>query len=112
MSSRKNLFLMFEFVEYRDDDFDVVDIDDEDVIDSRTIFFLTFEVFDNIDVNFDTADIDDGDDIEKKSVNKQEDIVEGVEQNRQGDSTTKEPSHGDTFFYFKVLTITYQQLTS
>ncbi len=44
VSSRKNLFLMFEFVEDRDDDFDVVDIDNGDVVDPRTSFFLTLQI--------------------------------------------------------------------
>ncbi len=93
---------MFEFVDDRDDDFDVVDIDDGDVVDSRTSFFLTLENFDNTDDNFDTKDIDDGDDVEKKFVDKREDIVEGVEQNGRGDSTTNEPLHGNTFFFSEV----------
>ncbi len=73
--------MVFEFVEDRDDDFNVVDIEDGDVVDSRTSFFLTFEDFDDTDDNFHTTDIDDGDDIEKKSIEEREDIVKGVEQN-------------------------------
>jgi len=62
VSSTKNLFLMFEFVEDRDDAFDVVDIDDGGVVDS---FFLSFAYFDDTDNNFDTTDIGEGDDDDK-----------------------------------------------
>ena len=53
---------MFEFVEDRDDAFDVVDIDDGGVVDS---FFLSFAYFDDTDDNFDTTDIGNGDDNDK-----------------------------------------------
>ncbi len=69
---------------------------------TREQVFFTFADFDDTDNNFDTADIDDGDNVETKSVDKWEDIVEGVKQNGQGDSTTNKLSHGDTFFCFEV----------
>jgi len=56
---------MFEFVEDRDDAFDVVDIDDGGVVDSRWSFFLSFAYFDDTDDNFDTTDIGEGDDDDK-----------------------------------------------
>jgi hypothetical protein len=45
-----------------------------------------FEVVNNTEDNFDTADNDDGDDAKKRSINDQEDTVEGVENN--GDDLT------------------------
>ena len=49
-----------------DDDFDEVDIDDGDVVNSWWSFFLlSFTFLDNKDDNFDNADIGDGDDNNK-----------------------------------------------
>ncbi len=60
-----------------------------------------FEVLDNTDNDFDTADKDNGDDAKKRSVDNQEDTVEGVENNGD-DSTTNEPTTADTVrFYFR-----------
>ncbi len=58
-----------------------------------------FEVVDNTDDDFDTADKDDGIDAKKRSVDNQEDTVEGVENNRD-DSTTNEPTTADTVRFF------------
>ena len=91
--------MILEFVEYRDDEFELEDFDGGDVVDLRRSFCLTFDDFDDTDNNFDTADIDDGDGVEKKSVDKREDIVDGVEQNGREGSTTNDPSQGDRFFF-------------
>jgi hypothetical protein len=64
---------------------------------SRTSLFLMFEVIDNTDDDFDTADNDDGNDAKKRSINNQEDTVEGVENNGD-DLTTNEPTTADTVF--------------
>ncbi len=66
---------------------------------SRTSLFLMFEVVNNTDNDFDTADNNDGDDTEKRSVDNQEDTVEGVENNGD-DSTTNEPTTADTVRFF------------
>ncbi len=66
---------------------------------SRTSLFLMFKVVDNTDNDFDTADNNDGDDAKKRSVNDQEDTVEGVENNGD-DSTTNEPTTADTVRFF------------
>ncbi len=52
---------------------------------------LTFEIVDG-------ADINDGNNADINSVGEQEDTVEGVEHNG-GDSTSKEPTRGDTTFF-------------
>ncbi len=66
---------------------------------SRTSLFLMFEVVNNTEDNFDTADNNDVDDAKKRSVNDQEDTVEGVENN--GDNlTTNEPTTADTVRFF------------
>ncbi len=62
---------------------------------SRTSLFLMFKVVNDTDDNFDTADNNDGDDAKKRSINNQEDTVEGVE-NNGNDSTTNEPTTADT----------------
>ena len=94
--------MILEFVEYRDDEFELEDFDGGDVVDLRRSFCLTFDDFDDTDNNFDTADIDDGDGVEKKSVDKREDIVDGVEQNGREGSTTNDPLQGDRFFFLEV----------
>ncbi len=66
---------------------------------SRTSLFLMFEVVKDTNDDFDTADNDDGDDAKKRSINDQEDTVEGVENNGD-DSTTNEPTTADTVFVF------------
>ncbi len=66
---------------------------------SRTSLFLMFEVVDDTDDDFDTADNDDGDNAEKRSVDNQEDTVEGVENNGD-DLTTHEPMTADTVHFF------------
>ncbi len=66
---------------------------------SRTSLFLMFEVIDDTDNNFDTADNDNGNDAKKRSVDDQEDTVEGVENNGD-DSTTNEPTTADTVRFF------------
>ncbi len=77
---------------------------------SRTSLFLMFEVIDNTDNDFNTADNNDGDDAKKRSIDNQEDTVEGVENNGD-DSTTNEPTTADTFlFFFEFLMLTYQCL--
>ncbi len=48
---------------------------------SRTSFFLMFKVVNDTGDDFDTADKDDGNDAKKRSVDDQEDTVEGVENN-------------------------------
>ncbi len=58
-----------------------------------------FEVVDDTDNDYDTADNNDGDDAEKRSVDNQEDTVEGVENNGD-DSTTNEPTTADTVRFF------------
>ncbi len=58
-----------------------------------------FEVVDNTDNEFDTADNDDGNDTKKRSVDDQEDTVEGVE-NKGDNSTTNEPTTLDTVCFF------------
>ncbi len=63
---------------------------------------LTFKIVDSTDEDFDTADIDDGNNVDKNSVEKQEDTVKGVEHNG-GNSTSKEPTHGDTICFFFVV---------
>ena len=65
---------------------------------SRMSILLKFTIVDDTDNDFDTADVDDGVDVDKHSVDKQEDTVEGVEHNG-GDSTSKEPTRGDTVFF-------------
>jgi hypothetical protein len=53
-------------------------------------------------VSFDTANINNGNNVNKNPIDKREDTVEGVEHNG-GDSTSKEPTHGDTIcFIFMV----------
>ncbi len=66
---------------------------------SRTSLFLMFKVVDNTDDDFDTADNNDGNDAKKRSVDDQEDTVNGVE-NNGADSTTNEPMTADTVFFF------------
>jgi hypothetical protein len=66
---------------------------------SRMSLFLMFEVINDTDDIFDTADNDNGNDSEKKSVDNQEDTVEGVENNGD-DSTTNEPMTADTVRLF------------
>ncbi len=58
-----------------------------------------FEVVDDTDDDFDTADNDNGDNAKKRSVNNQEDTVEGVENNGD-DSTANEPTTADTVRFF------------
>ncbi len=58
-----------------------------------------FEVLDDTDDDFDTADNDDGNDAKKRSVDNQEDTIEGVENNGD-DSTTNEPTTADTVCFF------------
>jgi hypothetical protein len=91
---------MFDSVGDTKDGFDVVD-EEGDVADSRSSFLLTLDDFNETDDNFDTNDVD-GDDVEIKSVDKREDIFEGVEQNGREDSTTDELLHGDTLFFFDI----------
>ncbi len=77
---------------------------------SRTSLLLTFEIADGTDKDFDTADINNGNDADKNSVDEREDTVEGVEHNG-GDSTSKEPTRGDTFFFLSWFsTLTYRPL--
>ncbi len=66
---------------------------------SRTSLFLMFEVVNNTDDDFDTADNGDGNDAKKRSINNQEDTVEGVENNGDN-STTNEPTTADTVSFF------------
>ncbi len=78
---------------------------------SRTSLFLMFEDVDDTDNDFDTADNDDGDDAKKRSVDDQEDTVEGVENNGD-DSTTNEPMTADTVhFFLEFSTLTYRRLS-
>jgi hypothetical protein len=96
---------MFKVVDETDDDFDTADNDDNFgswyfffVIArwsslSNTSLFLTFKV-----VN-ETEDNDDGDDAKKKSVDDQDDTVEGVENNGHV-SASNEPTAADTFLVF------------
>ncbi len=78
---------------------------------SRTSLFLMFKVVDNTDNDFDTADNDDGNDAEKRSVDNQEDTIEGVENNGDN-STTNEPTTADTVrFFLEFLTLTYRRLS-
>jgi hypothetical protein len=58
-----------------------------------------FEVVDDTDNDFDTADNNDGKDAKKRSVDDQEDTVEGVENNGDN-STTNEPTTADTVHFF------------
>jgi hypothetical protein len=70
-----------------------------------------FEVVDNTDDNFNTADNDDGNDAPKRSVDDQEDTIEGVENNGD-DSTTNEPTTADTvLFFLEFSTLTYRRLS-
>ena len=132
-SARASLLLTFEVVDGTDKDFDTADIDDGEYIDknsinkqedtakgvnfgscflgfifvrwstsSRTSLLLTFKIVDGRDEDFDTANIDDGNNADKNSVDKREDTVEGVEHNG-GDSTSKEPTRGDTICFFSVV---------
>ena len=64
----------------------------------RTSLFLTFETINSTDKDCDTADIDYGNDVDKNFVDKREDTVEEVE-NNVGDSTSKEPTRGDTICF-------------
>ncbi len=66
---------------------------------SRTSLFLMFEVVNDTDDDFDTADNDNGNDAKKRSIDDQEDTVEGVENNGD-DSTTNEPTTADTVLFF------------
>jgi hypothetical protein len=61
-----------------------------------------FEIANGIDEDFDTADIDNGNNANKNSIDKREDTVEGVEHNG-GNSTSKEPTRGDTICFFFVV---------
>ncbi len=66
-----------------------------------------FKVVDDTDNDFDTADNNDGNDAKKRSVDDQEDTVEGVENNGD-DSTTNEPTTADTVcFFLEFSTLTY-----
>ncbi len=111
--STTSLFLTFEVVNEIDDNFDTAANDDN--FGSRyfifvfarwsslsnTSLFFTFEVVNETDGDFDTADNDNGDDAEEKSVDNQDDTVEGVETN--GDvSGNNEPTAADTFLFFCV----------
>ncbi len=58
-----------------------------------------FEVVNDTDNDFDTADNDNGNNTKKRSVDNQEDTVEGVENNGD-DSTTNEPTTADTVCFF------------
>ncbi len=61
-----------------------------------------FEVVDDTDDDFDRADNNNGKDAKKRSINDQEDTIEGVENNGD-DSTTNEPMTADIVcFYFGV----------
>ncbi len=66
---------------------------------SRMSLFLMFKVVDVTDDDFNTADNNNGDDAKKRSVNNQEDTVEGVENNGD-DLTTIEPTTADTVCFF------------
>ena len=78
---------------------------------SRMSLFLMFEVVNDTDNDFDTADNDNGNNTKKRSVDNQEDTVEGVENNGD-DSTTNEPMTADTVFFFsEFLTLTYRRLS-
>ncbi len=59
-----------------------------------------FKVVDNTDDDFDIADNKDGNNAKKKSVNDQEDTVEGVENNGDDSTTNEEPMTADTVFFF------------
>ncbi len=61
--------------------------------------FLMFEVVNNTDDNFDTADNNDGNDAKKRSIDNQEDTIEGVENNGDN-STTNEPTTADIVRFF------------
>ena len=65
----------------------------------RTSLLLTFEIVDDTDEDFDTADINNGNNVDKNSIDEGEDPVEGVE-NNGGNSTSKEPTRGDTICFF------------
>ncbi len=70
-----------------------------------------FEVIDDTDDDFDTADNNDGNDAKKRSVDNQEDTVEGVGNNGE-DSTTNEPTTADTAHFFSEFsTLTYRRLS-
>ncbi len=70
-----------------------------------------FEVIGDTDDDFDTADNEDGNDAKKRSIDNQEDTVEGVENNGD-DSTTNEPTTADTVcFILEFLTLTYRRLS-
>ncbi len=58
-----------------------------------------FEVVNDTDDNFDTADNDDGNDAKRRSVDDQDDTVEG-EENIGDDLTTNEPTTADTVGFF------------
>ena len=78
---------------------------------SRTSVFLMFEVVDDTDDDFNTADNNDGNDVKKRSVNNQEDTIEGVENNGD-DSTTNEPTTTDTVHFFSEFSmLTYRHLS-
>ncbi len=62
-----------------------------------------FEVVDDTDGDFDIADNEDGDDAKKKSVDDQEDTIEGVENNGDDSTTNEEPTTADTArFFFRI----------
>ena len=70
-----------------------------------------FKVVDDTDDNFDTADNNDGNDAKKRSIDNQEDTVEGMENNGE-DLTTNEPTTADTVrFFSEFSTLTYQHLS-
>jgi len=109
--STTSLFLAFEIVDEIDDDFDTAANDDNFgswylifafarwLSLSNTSLFLTFEVVDETDGDFDTADNANGNDAEEKSVDDQDDTVEGVETN--GDVLgNNEPTAADNFLVF------------
>jgi hypothetical protein len=66
----------------------------------RTSLFLMFEVVNDTDGDFDIADNEDGNDAKKKSVDDQEDTVEGVENNGDDSTTNEEPTTADTACFF------------
>ena len=67
---------------------------------SRMSLFLMFKVVDDTDYNFNTTDNNDGNDAKKRSVDDQEDTVEGVENNGDDSTTNEESTTADTVRFF------------
>ena len=61
---------------------------------------MTFDVLDDKDGDFDIADNEDSNEAKKKSVDDQEDTVEGVENNGDDLTTNEEPTTADTVRFF------------